>query len=313
MEYKKLGASDLEVSVVGLGTWAMGSDFYGKTEDSKSILTIQQAIDSGINLIDTAPAYGGGHSEEVVGKAIEGRRDDVIIATKCGAYRKGEEFVKSLKPELIRKQLEDSLTRLNVEVIDLYQIHWPDKETPLEDSVNELLKLKKEGKFKYLGISNFDEDLISEIIEMTDIVSLQPQYSLLSRDIEEDILPCCIENNIGVISYGSLGGGILTGKYNQKPVLGQDDKRDTFYPFYDNPYWDKTQSLINLLKEIAHKHEKPVPNVAINWIRQQQGVTTALVGAKTPKQAEQNAAAGGWKLSEDELEELSKASKNILG
>ena len=312
MQYKQLGNSDLEVSVVGLGTWALGSDFYGEVDDSQSVAAIRQAIDSGINLIDTAPPYGDGHSEKVVGEAIKGYRDEVIIATKCGVYRDGAEFVRDLSPDTVRKQINGSLERLGIDTIDLYQIHWPDTNVPLEETVAELEKLQEEGKFRYLGVSNFDKQLLEEITDLTNIVSLQPHYSLLQRDIEEEELPYCVKNNIGNLSYGSIGGGILTGKYDEPPEFDEDDKRNQFYPFYDEKTWSQTLDLIDVMEEIATEHNAPIVQVAINWVRQQEGITTALVGAKNPKQAKQNAAAADWDLSQTEIEELTKASNKII-
>ncbi|MFW6381736.1 MAG: aldo/keto reductase, partial [Bacillota bacterium] len=315
MDYRQLGESQLKVSVIGIGTWAIGSDFYGRVDDKQSIKALRQGMESGINLIDTAPAYGDGHSEEVVGKAIEGYRDRVIIATKCGTYRQGKDFIRDLKPSTIRKQLETSLSRLGVDTIDLYQIHWPDEDTPLSESVAELDKLKKEGKFRYLGVSNFDTELLSEIMEMTDIVSLQPQYSILNREIEDKILPFCRQHNLGIMAYGSLGGGILTGKYtdrNTPPQLDKDDRRTEFYPYFKQPYWEQVVDLVDLLKEIANKHSSPIAQVSLNWVRQQPGVTTALVGVKNEAQAKENAAAGDWKLSESELSSINEAYRRIF-
>ena len=312
MQYQKLGSSNLKVSTVGLGTWALGSDFYGEVDDSKSIAAIRQAIDSGINLIDTAPPYGDGHSEKVVGKAIKGYRNQVIIATKCGVYRNGQEFIRDLSPATIRKQINKSLSRLGIDTIDLYQIHWPDDNVPLKKTVEQLERLQEEGKFRYLGVSNFDKELLEEISSLTNIVSLQPHYSLLQRDIEEKELPYCVENNIGNLSYGSIGGGILTGKYDEPPEFDDDDKRNQFYPFYDQKTWAKTLDLIDLMEDIGKEHDAPIVQVAINWVRQQPGITTALVGAKTPKQAKQNAAAADWDLTNQELSKLTKASNKII-
>lgn len=315
MHYKKLGNSDLKVSVIGLGTWGIGSEFYGKVDDSRSIEAIRKGIESGINLIDTAPAYGKGHSEKVVGKAIKGYRDDVIIATKVGTYKEGENFFRDLTPQAIRKQIEKSLNRLNIDVIDLYQIHWPDQDTPLEESVEELVKLQKEGKFKYLGVSNFSKSEIKKICKMTNIVSLQPQYSILNRDIEKEILPYTVENNIGVLAYGPLGGGILTGKYtdtDEAPQLKQGDRRSEFYPFFQEPKWSKVKKLVEVLEKIANVRGVPIPQVALNWVRQQKGVTTVLVGAKTTEQATENAAAANWDLSEKEIKEIDNVYKEIF-
>ncbi|MFN2339987.1 MAG: aldo/keto reductase [Halanaerobium sp.] len=313
MKYRYLGNSNLKVSAVGLGTWAYGNDTFGEVDDQQSIKAIRKAVKSGISLIDTAPAYGDGHAEEVVGRAIEGIRDQVVIATKCGVHRDGSKYVKDLSPERIRKEIEGSLRRLNIEQIDLYQIHWPDPNTPLEKTVKELLKLKKEGKFKYLGVCNFGVGLMDQISEMTDIISLQPHYSLLKRDIEGAALPYLIENNLGALSYGTLGGGILSGKYKERPQFDDDkENRAGFYPFFKEENWPQTQSLIGLLKEIAEEHNQTPAQVAINWAINRPGISTALVGAKNEKQARENAAAADFELSEAEMLALTEESDKVI-
>ncbi|MGM0499747.1 MAG: aldo/keto reductase [Bacillota bacterium] len=313
MKYNYLGNSNLKISAVGLGTWAYGNDTFGKVDDQQSIKAIRAAVDSGINLIDTAPAYGDGHAEKVVGKAIEGIRDQVIIASKCGTHRDGDDYVMDLSPQQIRKEMENSLRRLNVEQIDLYQIHWPDPDTPLEESVEELLKLKREGKFKHLAVCNFGVDLLKQISEMTDIISLQPQYSLLKRDIENKIIPYILDNDLGTLSYGTLGGGILTGKYEERPQFDDEkDNRAGFYPFFRKENWDQTQNLIKLIKEIAEKHNQSPAQVAINWAINRSGITTALVGAKSEKQARENAAAADFELSGEEMIELTNKSDQVI-
>jgi aryl-alcohol dehydrogenase-like predicted oxidoreductase len=312
MEYKKLGTSDLDVSVVGLGTWPTGGEFFGKVEDQRSIEAIQASIDNGINLIDTAPAYGGGHAEEVVGKAIKGRRDDVIVATKVGTMKKRGKFLRSLKPDVIREQIDNSLKRLEIDVIDLYQIHWPDPDTPLEESLEELIKQKEAGKFKYLGVSNFKPSLMDKARAITDVVSLQPQYSLLKRDIEKKIIPYCQENDMGILSYGTLAGGVLTGKYKDIPEFDDDDSRSMFYNFFDENQWPKIQKLLDSMREIAKNRDVPVAQVAINWTFQQPGITSALVGAKNADQATSNAAAGDWKLSKEELDIIETRYQEVM-
>ena len=308
-----LGKSDLRVSVVSLGTWVTGGENWGKTDDNQSISTINRAIDLGINLIDTAPAYGIGHSEEIVGKAIKNRRHQVIIATKCGIDRSGGGFALNLKPMSIRKELEDSLKRLKIETIDLYQCHWPDPNTPIEDTMGEMLKIQSEGKIRYIGVSNFDIQLIQSALKIAPIVSVQPHYSLLERSIEKDLLPFCRENNIGVMTYGSLGSGILTGKYKMPPSFKGNDARNFFYPFYKEPYWSRTKDLIAEMEKITKEHNKPVAEIAINWINQQEGIATALVGARNSEQVEINAGAGEWELSKKELEVIESAYNRIFG
>ncbi len=313
MQYRTLGNSDLRVSAVGLGTWAYGNDTFGEVEDQQSIKAIRAAVDSGISLIDTAPAYGAGHSEKVVGRAIKGIKDEVVIATKCGVYRDGSDYVIDLSPERIRKDIEGSLKRLDIEQIDLYQIHWPDPDTPLEDSVEELINLQKEGKFKYLGVSNFDKNLLAEIRNLTDVISLQPQYSLLKRDIEDNVLPYIIEKGLGILTYGTLGGGILSGKYNERPEFEDEkDNRSGFYPFFSEENWPYVQELIELLKDIAADYDKTPAQISINWTINRPGITTALVGAKSEKQASENAAAADFNLSEEEMELLTEKSDKII-
>ena len=303
----------MSVSVIGLGTWAMGNDFWGTVDDNVSIKTIQTSIDAGINFIDTAPAYGQDqHAEEIIGKAIKGRRDKVLVATKVGTVRYRNSFERNLRPDNIRKQIETSLRKIGIDSIDLYQIHWPDKATPLEESLEVLRRLQEEGKFRYFGVSNFSVDLIEKTKTIIDVVSLQPPYSLLKREIEKNLLPYCRENNLGVLGYGSLAGGILTGKFRNIPELREGDKRNLFYPFFSEPLWGRIQKLLDVLRVIAESRNVLTSQVAINWSTQQPGITCALVGAKNPEQAAINAASAGWELSQQELYEIENAWKKFI-
>ena len=300
MLFRKLGSSDLNCSVVALGTWSMGGDFWGKSDDDASIETIRTGLDAGINTIDTAPVYGNGHSEEIVGKAIKGRkREDIIIATKCGIDIVGKTGRNS-SPELLYKEIDASLKRLGTDYVDLYQVHWPDPNTPLEETFTALSKIVESGKVRYVGVSNYSPEQMEEASKYCDIVSLQPPYSLLQREIEDEILPYCIEKGIGVLSYGSIGAGALTGKFKTRPIFNDDDRRDKFYDFFSEENWPKTAALVDVLREIADSRGKPVVHVAINWVLKQEGITVALVGARTPEQAIMNAEAGEWSLSDEE-------------
>lgn len=312
MKYRKLGTSDLNVSVVGLGTWALGSDFFGSVDDADGIATIQAALDAGVNLIDTAPAYGSGHSEEVVGKAIAGRRDRAIVATKIGVYRRGPEYVRDLSVKSLRSQLEDSLRRLKVETIDLYQIHWPDPKTPLGDALPELERMQKEGKYRHLGVSNFSVKQMEEARSYMEIVSLQPHYSILERTIDAEVLPYCRRSNIGVLGYGTLAAGILTGKFREIPRLSSGDTRDSFYHFFKEPVWGRTQSFLDVLREMSSETGVPVSRLTIAWTVQRPGMTCALVGAKRPDQARENAAAGSVELSEAHIAAIDAAYDRFL-
>lgn len=313
MEYRRLGKSELNVSVIGLGTWPLGEINWGHISESDAIATTQKAIDGGINLIDTAPVYGDGRSEEIVGKAIKGRRQQLVIATKCGVRMKGIDLINDLKPKSIRKEVEISLKRLDTDVIDLYQCHWPDPNTPIEDTMAEMAKMKAEGKIRYIGVSNFDAALLKRAKKVIPIASNQVQYSLLNRAIENELIPFCQEQDIGILAYGPMGGGILTGKYKEKPKFEKGDARTFMYNYYEEPMWSKVQALLKAMEQIAERHDKPVNQVAINWARQQPGITSALVGARSPQQAEANAAAGAWQLSTEEMASLRKALKQALG
>jgi aryl-alcohol dehydrogenase-like predicted oxidoreductase len=313
MDYRRLGKSELNVSVIGIGTWPISGSFWGPSDDTEAVAAIQKAIDSGSNLIDTAPVYGNGHSEKLVARAIKGCRQQAIIATKCGMHFKGSTQVNDLKPASIRKELEASLKRLNTDVIDLYQCHWPDPDTPIEDTIAEMLKMKAEGKIRYIGVSNFDAAPLEKAIKASPITSNQMQYSMLNRDIEKELIPFCLKQETGILAYGPLGGGILSGKYKQQPKFRRNDARTFFYTFYEEPLWTKVQLLLKELEQIAAHREKPIGQVALNWARQQPGITSVLVGTRNPQQAEVNAAAGNWQLSSEELSGINQALTQTLG
>lgn len=313
MEHRRLGKSELNVSVIGLGTWVIGGKFWGPTSEVEAIAAIQKAIDCGINLIDTAPIYGDGRSEEIIGKAIKGRRQQLVIATKCGAREKGTDLIFDLTPKSIRKEIEIALKRLDTDVIDLYQCHWPDPNTPIEDTMQEMAKLKAEGKIRHIGVSNFDAALLRRAQKVAQIASSQVQYSLLNREIESELLPFCLEQDIGILAYGPMGGGILSGKYKEKPKFEKGDARTFFYNFYEEPLWSKVQALLKELEQIAARRGKPVSQIALNWVRQQPGITSALAGARSPQQAEANAAAGSWQLSSEDLANINNALSQTLG
>lgn len=305
MQFRKLGQSDLNCSVVGLGTWGIGGGFFGTVDDKDSIAALRAGVEAGINLIDTAPVYGDGHSEEVVGKAIDGlKREELIIATKCGRF--------TCETEKIRKELERSLTLLGTDYIDLYQVHWPDDKVPFEQTFGELAKMQKEGKIRYIGVSNFSPAQTEEAAQYCQIVSTQPQYSLLTRQIEEDLLPYCREKEIGVLSYGSIAGGALSGKYKDRPVLEENDERASFYEFFREEKWAYTRAMLDVLEEIAQAHGRPTVQAAINWVLKQPGITVALVGAKTPEQAVMNAQAADWALTDEENAKIEAAYQKIF-
>ncbi len=314
MKYRRMGNSGIDISVIGQGTWEMGNDFFGEVDEKQSIDAIRASIDAGVNMVDTAAAYGlDGASERVVAKAIKGLRDKVVLATKLGVLRIDGEYVRCLNPNIMRRELEDSLRRLETDYIDLYFVHWPDFNNSIDDALELMVKFKQEGKIRAIGVSNFDTGLIQKAIDIADISVVQPPMSMLNRSsVENGILPLCKKSDVGVITYGSLGGGILTGKM-EKPVTGGKELRSVFYSFYEEPMWSKCQQLLDVLRGIASDKHTTVAQVSINWVLSQPGVTCSLMGATTPEMAYENASAAEWELSVDEITYIEKKYKEIMG
>lgn len=317
MEKRKLGFSDLEFTTIGLGTWAMGGgDWFwgwGPQDDKESIETIQKAIDEeGINWIDTAAAYGLGRSEELIAKALKGRRNGVLIATKCGLVWEDDgsgNVSGRLKAESVRKEAEDSLRRLDVDVIDLYQIHWPDPDEDIEEAWGTIADLIAEGKVRYGGVSNFSVEQMKRVQSIHPIASLQPEYSLLKREPEGELLNFCLENDIGVIAYSPLRSGILTGKFDQARLarLSEGDwrRRD---PDFQEPQFTINMDFMAKLEKIAERFSRPVAQLAIAWAISQP-ITAAIVGARKPSQIKESAPAADWILTEDLLNEINDLSQ----
>lgn len=304
MRYKKIPKTDLEVSVISLGTWVFGGREWGLTDEKQCLDAVDAALECGINLIDTAPIYGAGLSEEIVGKAIKGKRGEVIIATKCGLIGTGKNIKISLKADSIRTEIEESLKRLRVEYIDIYQCHWPDRATPIEETMSEMCKLKKEGKIRHIGVSNFDLPLIKQALNCAEIATIQNHYSLLERSIEKDIIPFCAENKIGILSYGSLGGGILSGKYVNQPQFKNSDARSFFYKFYKGRELERSSKMVEGLREISDNIKKPSNQIALNWINQKEAVVSAVVGCRNREQSCANALTAEWELTDEQMQKL---------
>jgi aryl-alcohol dehydrogenase-like predicted oxidoreductase len=308
MEYRQLGKSDLNVSAIGYGAWGIGGEPFWSTEgEDCSIRSIEKAIDLGINFYDTAPVYGFGYSEELLGKALQTRRKDVIVATKCGLRWKKEALKaieKRATKESILEEIDLSLKRLRTDYIDLYQVHWPDENTPIKETMETLLDIQKTGKIRYIGVSNYSVDQMKESLKYGQIVSLQPMYSMLERDIEKDGLPFCIENEIGIICYSPLASGVLTGKYDENTRFKDWRGQGIIGNFTGEVYISHIKKVKQIAK-IAQKHGKTLAQLAINWLLHQQGVTTAIVGVKTPDQVEQNIGAVGWEIPNNDLKEIS--------
>jgi len=315
MELRKLGKSDLKVTPVVFGAWAIGGWFWGGTDDAEAVTAIRAAVDEGINTIDTAPMYGFGHSEEIVGKALKGIRDKVIVATKCGLrwnrtdgdfhfvaqdeQNRSHQIYKVLKPDSIIEECDLSLKRLNVDVIDLYQCHWPDTTTPIADTMGALMKLKEQGKIRAVGVSNFTPAMMRECLNAAPLASDQPKYSLLAREIEADVLPFCRENNIGVIVYSPLAQGLLTGKVTMDRQFAPGDLRVNT-PWFQPQNRQRVLDALGRIRPIADAHRATLGQVAINWVINTPGVTSAIVGARNAAQVRENVHAAEFRLSEEE-------------
>jgi len=311
MKYRKLGKTGIDVSEICLGTWVFGGDLWGEVDDNVSETVVRAAIDLGVNFIDTAPIYGAGRSESVIGKAIKGRRDEVVLATKCGLKPKGKGIEVDLSCEFIREDLENSLKRMGVETIDLYQCHWPDKKTPFDETFRELKKFVREGKIKHIGISNFDADETTAALERAEIVSNQVQYSILDRSVEEELFPVLNERKVSLLPYGILGGGILTGKYRTPPEVKPGDVKDFFYKFYKEPEWSRVMKLVAVMDKIAEEHDASDSHVAINWMLWHKEAASCIVGCRTPEQLKENIKALDWNLSARDAQELDQISRKI--
>jgi len=300
MQRRPLGESGLEVSVIALGTWAMGAtvETWGHVDDRESIEAIHQAIDCGINLIDTAPIYGLGHSEEIVGKAIRGRREEVVLATKCGLTfpkSNNEPPARCLTRKSILRECEASLRRLQTDYIDLYQCHWPDPETPIEETMGALTTLREQGKITAIGLSNFGCEEIAAARACGVVHSLQPGFSLITPHAADELIPYCSEHRIGVLPYSPLAKGLLTGKFTASAKFSDVRSRD---PEFMGERFRRNLSTVEQLRPIAERYGKTVAQVAINWTLGFPGVTAPIVGAKRPSQVLENAGGAGWSLSD---------------
>lgn len=310
MKTRKLGYTDVNLTTVGLGTWALGGGSWkfawGHQDDKESINTILYALEIGVNWIDIAPIYGFGHSEEIVGKAIEGLKEKPFIATKCGRrWDKDGNIQGVLKRDSIRREVEESLRRLKVDVIDLYQIHWPEPDRDIEETWETIIDFIEEGIIRYGGVSNFSVEQIKRVQEIHPVASLQPPYSMLKRDMEKELLPYCKENNIGVIVYSPMQKGLLTGSFSRERVqnLPKDNHRKRDLDFLE-PDLTANLELVNTLIPIAKKNKKTLSQLAIAWTLRIEEVTAAIVGARHPSQIEETALASEWKLSEEDITKI---------
>ena len=304
MEKRKFGNTDIEVTPVGLGTWAIGGWMWGGTDEAQSIDTIHRAVDKGIGLVDTAPVYGFGRSEEIVGKALtNGRRDQVALATKAALnWNDDQDKVwRDATASRIEREVEDSLKRLQTDRIDIYQIHWPDPKTPMEETARALEKLYQAGKIRAIGVSNFTPSQMDELRKSVPLHSLQPPYNLFERGIEQDILPYCRENGIATITYGGLCRGLLTGKMREDTQFTGDDLRKSDPKFQGDRYRQYLSAVAELDQFARERYQKNVLALALRWLVDQPGVTTALWGARKPEQLDPVDEIEGWSLDQEAM------------
>ena len=310
MQTRRLGNSDLEITPIGIGAWAMGGGdwafSWGRQEDDKSMAAIHTALDAGVNWIDTAPVYGLGHSEEVVGKALAGRAHRPYIFTKCSlVWNDQREIGHSLKAASVRRELEASLRRLRVDAIDLYQIHWPDPEPEIEEGWQTLAQFQKEGKVRYIGVSNFNVVQMKRVERIAPITSLQPNYNIVTRDIEKDLLPFCRERHIGVIVYSPMKSGLLTGKMTRERIasLPPDDFRPKTASFQE-PLLSRNLGVVEVLRGIGERHGRTPGEIAIAWTLRDPVVTAAIVGMRSAEQAKQIVRSAEFRLTPNEILEI---------
>jgi len=310
LEIKQLGDSDLNLTTIGFGAWAIGGGdwafAWGPQDDAESVGAIHRALDLGVNWIDTAAVYGLGHSEEVVAKALAGSSQRPYVFTKSGMiWDKDRQITRTLT--LIRHEVEDSLRRLQVDVIDLYQIHWPLPDEQIEEGWSTMAALKAEGKVRWIGVSNFNVPQMQRAMEIAPITSLQPPYSMINRSVEPEILPFCKQHGIGVINYSPMQSGLLTGAMTKERVAAfpQDDFRRNAKQFQE-PQLSKNLELAALLAEIGSRHGVSAGVVAIAWTLRNPAVTAAIVGGRSAEQVDGIFPAAEFRLSESEAAEISE-------
>jgi myo-inositol catabolism protein IolS len=300
MEYRELGTTGEKVSALVLGAWQFGKSNWSDVEDQESIQTMQEAIEAGINMIDTAAAYGDGYSEEVVGRAVRDRRDEVMIASKCDG-----------SPEIIRKSIDQALQRLQTDVIDLYQIHYPQPGTPVADAIGAMQELRQAGKIRFIGVSNFSLEQMQEAVQAGEVHTCQPPYNLFWRQYEDDVIPFCQERNIAVLPYSTLAQGLLTGKFRSRDDIPDDIRSNN--KLFAEGIFEQCLEVVALVEEIAQRHDCSPAQIAIAWTMQAPGITAPIVGARTRRQLAGNLGAVGVRLEDDEWQQLADAGMMISG
>ncbi|HWY71916.1 MAG TPA: aldo/keto reductase [Terriglobales bacterium] len=316
METRRLGNSDMDITPIGVGAWAMGGggwEFgWGPQKDHDSLAAIDEALDRGINWIDTAAVYGLGHSERVVGRALKARSKRPFVFSKCSmVWNHNGEVGHSLKAGSIRREVEDSLRRLDIDAIDLYQVHWPDPDADIEEGWTEMARLKEEGKVRYIGVSNFNVRQMKRAQKIAPITSLQPPYSVLAREAEDEILPYALKSNIGVIVYSPMYSGLLSGAMTRARIaqLAPDDWRKRNANFQE-PLLSRNLRIVQLLHEIGDRYGRTPGEVAIAWTLHNFAVTAAIVGVRHSEQVDGIIGAGEFRIDVFEAAQIDLALRN---
>ena len=313
MQYQEFGKTGLRVSKLCLGTWGIGGAGWDSYSDESRMDAIKAALECGINFIDTAPAYNAGKAECYVGETLNKlkKRKEVVISTKCGNKFVDGKYLRCGSKESILKQCDESLKNLKTDYIDIYLVHWPDPDVELEETIDAVSTLKKEGKILHAGVSNFSKEQIEEAQKYCKIEAFQPQYSLADRK-DEKLIRWAHEQGLGIMTYGTLGGGILTGNYRKLRTFEQTDSRNRFYPYFKEPLFSKVMLLLRTMDQISEERNVPLSQIALNWTLQRPFISSCIIGAQSRDKIEENCKVFEWRLSDDEMQLLEQALKKTI-
>ena len=305
MQYQEFGKTGLKVSKLCLGTWGIGGAGWDSYSDESRMDAIKAALECGINFIDTAPAYNAGKAECYVGETLNKlkKRREVVISTKCGNKFVDGKYLRCGSKESILKQCDESLKNLKTDYIDIYLVHWPDPDVELEETIDAVSTLKKEGKILHAGVSNFSKEQIEEAQNYCEIEAFQPQYSLADRK-DEKLIRWAYEQGLGIMTYGTLGGGILTGNYRELRTFEQTDSRNRFYPYFKEPLFSKAMELLTVMDQIAEERNVSLAQIAEKWVLQKRFVSSCIIGAQSRARVEENCRNLQWELTDNEIRRL---------
>lgn len=305
MQYQEFGKTGLRVSKLCLGTWGIGGAGWDSYSDESRMDAIKAALECGINFIDTAPAYNAGKAECYVGETLNKlkKRKEVVISTKCGNKFVDGKYLRCGSKESILKQCDESLKNLKTDYIDIYLVHWPDPDVELEETIDAVSTLKKEGKILHAGVSNFSKEQIEEAQKYCKIEVFQPQYSLADRK-DEKLIRWAHEQGLGIMTYGTLGGGILTGNYRKLRTFEQTDSRNRFYPYFKEPLFSKAMELLTIMDQIAEERNVSLAQIAEKWVIQKRFVSSCIIGAQSRARVEENCRNLQWELTDNEIRRL---------